>query len=75
MAYDMFNEGTANAMLEGLKLQLREALRGQFQKVAEEIIEEAIKETVDGLEATLQTYLDPMNQRQVVEVILKDKRT
>lgn len=67
-------EAISNAMVEGVRSHIRAALRDEFQKVADLVIEEAIKQAMATFEVSVQAFREPYNMRDVVEVILRDSR-
>lgn len=67
--------GADEAMLDGLKYHVRIALRKKFEEAAAPIINDAVEEAMKEFEVTLKSYRDFQYMRDVVEVILTDKRS
>jgi hypothetical protein len=67
-------EYASRSMLHGLHQALRESLREKFQQEADKVITEAIDSTMKEFEVVINEYRNPMQMKDIVEVILKDRR-
>lgn len=69
------DDAIQQAMLNGLKANFRESLKGIFQKEVDVLLEAAVEEAMASFDITLRSYVDVYHMKQVIEVVLKDKRT
>jgi hypothetical protein len=74
MAAIMSPEATMFAIQQGLNRILQDKLTEEFTEAAKPIIDRAVKEAMKSMETGVKMFHQPQFQRELVEVIIKDKR-
>jgi hypothetical protein len=70
----MSPEATRFAIQAGLNRILADKLTEEFTAAAKPIIDRAVKEAMASMETGIRQFYQPEFQRELVEVIIKDKR-
>lgn len=72
--FDFTSQSVAASMLDGLTESVRLALRKRLEEKIKADIDVAIDNAMKHFEVSLRSYADPMNMRNVIEVLLRDER-
>lgn len=65
----------ATIMLDGLMDRIRMSLRERIMERIQPDIDAAVEAGCETFRAAVASYLDPMGMRQVVKVLIEDRRT
>lgn len=63
-----------NAVVLALRDRLRAKLQAHFTEASKPVIDAAVSEAMEGLKVAVESYRDPARMRDVMHVILHDKR-
>jgi hypothetical protein len=73
--FDLPAEDVSEAMLRGLTDHVRAALRKRIMDRIEPDVDAAVEAGLATFEAAIQAHCDPMQMRDTIQVILKDRRS